>query len=264
VTDGEIPLSDGGTSVSGSVLVGGRVHRSAGFWTASVHALLEHLSTVGFDGSPRVVGFDDRGREVLTFVPGETPTRPWPSWMVSEEALAGLASLLRRYHDAVANFPAAPDARWRRWVGATGGPIVRHGDLWPSNVVFRAGAPVALIDWDFAQPGTRLDDLVSVAKHWIPLMSDDRATADGWPLPIDRVGRLRLLCDAYGLDGEDRSVLLATAVRNASWGYDSHKAWGEAGVPGFAEMWNEGSGPILLGDRAWLEAACAGLEEFLR
>jgi hypothetical protein len=103
-----------------------------------------------------------------------------------------------------------------------------------------------------------------LAKHWIPLMSDDRAAADGWPLPIDRVGRLRLLCDAYGLDGEVRSALLPTAVRNASWGYASHQAWGEAGVPGFAEMWSKGSGPLLLGDRAWLEATCTALGEFLR
>ena len=81
-------------------------------------------------------------------------------------------------------------------------------------------------------------------------MSDDRATADGWPLPIDRVGRLRLLCDAYGLDGEDRSVLLPTAVRNASWGYDSHKAWGEAGRDVEQRKWSASSGrPRLAGGR---------------
>jgi len=249
--------------VSGAVLRDGRVHRSVGPWTTAVHALLRHLEARGFEGAPRVVGLDDRGREVLTFVPGDTPVTPWPPWMAEDDALAGVGRLLRRYHDAVADFVPPPDAVWRRWVGAVGGPIIRHGDLWPSNVVFRAGAPVALIDWDVAQPGTRLDDLVSAAKHWIPLVSDERATADGWSVPIDRVRRLRILCDAYGLDPEERTTLLPTAVRNAWWGYRSHKEWGEAGVPGFAEMWRQGSGALILGDRAWLAEALTDLERFL-
>jgi len=249
--------------VSGSVLRDGRVHRSVGPWTSAVHALLRHLESAGFAGAPRVVGRDDRGREVLTFVPGDTPVRPWPGWMAGDDALAGVGDLVRRYHGAVADFLPPPDALWRRWVGALGGPIICHGDLWPSNVVFRAGAPVPLIDWDFAQPGTQLDDLVSAAKHWIPLISDERAAADGWSLPIDRVGRLRILCDAYGLDREARSTLLPTAVRNASWGYQSHKEWGEARVPGFAEMWEKGSGALILADRAWLEEALTDLERFV-
>jgi len=259
----ETPLSDGGTSVSGSTLIGGEVHRSRGPWTSAVHRLLRYLEEVGFAGAPRVVGFDDKGREILTFVEGDTASRPWPSWMMTDEALAGLGRLLREYHDAVSNFVAPAGAQWRRWVGAEGGTLIRHGDLWPSNVVFRAGVPVALIDWDFAQPGTRLDDLVSAAKHWIPLMSDDRAGAEGWALPLDRPKRLRVLCDAYGLEPQARSVLLPTAIRNAQWGYASHKDWGEAGVAGFAEMWRKGSGTLILGDLTWLENARPDLEMFL-
>jgi hypothetical protein len=57
--------------------------------------------------------------------------------------------------------------------------------------------------------------------------------------------------------------LLPTAVRNAWWGYRSHKEWGEAGVPGFAEMWRQGSGALILGDRAWLAEALTDLERFL-
>ncbi|HEV2368391.1 MAG TPA: aminoglycoside phosphotransferase family protein, partial [Acidimicrobiales bacterium] len=179
----EMPLSDGEPSVAGSVLIGGRVHRSTGPWTPAVHALLGHLEAVGFHGVPRVVGFDDRGREVLTWVDGQAPVLPWPEWMQSERALSALARLLRRYHDAVSGFVPPADAVWRSWLGSPGGPIIRHGDLWPSNLVFDLGLPVALIDWEFAQPGTRLDDLASAAKPWIPLISDERARALGWRLP---------------------------------------------------------------------------------
>jgi hypothetical protein len=258
----EVPLSDGGTTVAGSVLVEGRVHRRAGEWTDAVQALLAHLAAVGFSGAPRPVGFDDRGREVVSFVDGDAPAQPWPAWMCTDGALAGVANLLRAYHDAVEGFVAPPGARWRAWLGSPGGPLIRHGDLWPSNVVFREGMPVALIDWDFAQPGSRLDDLASLAKHWVPLMSDERAAGDGWRLPVDRRHRLRVMCDAYGLAIGEWQQLLPTVVRNATYGYASHKAWGEAGVPGFKEMWEGGSGDVILADRAWLEEARPALEAF--
>jgi Tol biopolymer transport system component len=41
-----------------------------------VHALLRHLESVGFEGAPRVVGFDDSGREVLTYVDGDAAVQP--------------------------------------------------------------------------------------------------------------------------------------------------------------------------------------------
>jgi Phosphotransferase enzyme family len=259
----EKPLSDGWPSVGGAVLRDGRVHRSTGPWTTAVHALLDYLEAVGYEGAPRVAGFDGRGREVLTWVEGEAPGFPWPRWMQTDDALAGLGELLRRYHDAVERFVEPADASWRAWLGSPGGPIIRHGDLWPANVVFRSGLPAALIDWDFAQPGTRLDDLASAAKHWVPLASDERALADGWSLPVQRVERLRVLCDAYGLGAEDRSALIPTVIRNSEFGYLSHKRWGEAGLPGFAEMWEQGSGDSILGDRAWLIGARHALERFV-
>lgn len=258
----EIELSDGWPSVAGSVLVDGEVHRSAGPWTPAVHALLRHLEAVGFEGAPLVVGFDDRGREVVTWVEGEAPAQPWPEWMRTDQALYDLAALLRRYHDAVANFVPPADSRWRRWLGSPGGPMIRHGDLWPPNVVFRSGQPVALIDWEFAQPGTPLDDLASAAKHWVPLISDERAVADGWNLPIDRVARLQVLCEGYRLGRTDRGALIPAVLRNSRYGYLSHKTWGEAGVAGFAEMWREGSGALILNDRVWLEGVRSELELF--
>jgi hypothetical protein len=50
--------------------VGETVHRSTSSWTQAVHALLAHLELVGFEGAPRVLGFDSEGREVLSFIAG--------------------------------------------------------------------------------------------------------------------------------------------------------------------------------------------------
>src|SRR5262245_47429779 len=64
----DVVLAGGGRTTvlrRGSIIV-----RATGPWARSVHALLRHLQDVGFEGAPRVVeeGFDEHGREVLTFI----------------------------------------------------------------------------------------------------------------------------------------------------------------------------------------------------
>jgi len=61
------PLSGGG--LTAAKRVGSTVHRVTGPWTPAVHALLRHLERVGFE-APRVIGIDEEGREVLTYVAG--------------------------------------------------------------------------------------------------------------------------------------------------------------------------------------------------
>jgi len=76
----EVTLPGGNTT--GATLIGDVVHKRAQPWTASVHAVLRHLENAGFDGAPRALGFDDQGREMLTYLPGETigDRTPWPAW----------------------------------------------------------------------------------------------------------------------------------------------------------------------------------------
>jgi hypothetical protein len=56
-------------NVGGAWRIGGTVHRTAGPWTPAVHALLEYLAPRA-EHIPRVLGFDEQGREILTFLPG--------------------------------------------------------------------------------------------------------------------------------------------------------------------------------------------------
>jgi hypothetical protein len=101
--EGEHPL--GGGQLSHVVRVGDTVRRSTGPWTPAVHSLLAHLERAGYRGAPRVLGIDDRKREILSFVPGEVPAPDGPPpYVWADAALAGAARLLRRYHDAVAEF----------------------------------------------------------------------------------------------------------------------------------------------------------------
>jgi hypothetical protein len=110
--DAEQPLPGGNVS-AGVVRVGDTVRRPAGPHTPAVHALLVYLHAAGFEGAPRPLGVDERGREVLSFIPG---TVPWPDrfeLLEPHQRLARAATLIREFHDAVTGFvpPAGPAGR---------------------------------------------------------------------------------------------------------------------------------------------------------
>lgn len=197
----EIPLVGGDVNVV--VRVGDTVRRPPE--PPGVVALLQWYEHVGFEGAPRYLGIDEQGREVLTFVEGEPAFAPVPS---SDEVVSAIGRLLRRAHDAQAGFAPPADADWDTHVaGAATGEVVGHLDLFWTNVVFRDGAPVALIDWELAAPASRVLEVALAATYWAGLRTDDQLLS--WGIPLARRGeRLRILCNSYGLDALQRSLLL--------------------------------------------------------
>ncbi|HVD51639.1 MAG TPA: aminoglycoside phosphotransferase family protein, partial [Candidatus Udaeobacter sp.] len=211
----------GGRSTTGVVRVGGTVRRPVGPWTPTIHAFLRHLRASGFTAAPEVLGFDEQGREILSYIPGETwgdhidpdepktalvTIRPWPAATRSDSALAAIGRLYADLHRAARGFrPAAPI--WREYdLPMRDGEIVTHGDAGPWNVVYRDGMPTALIDWDQAQPDLPTNDLAKIAWHFVPLGPDDFLRACGFHEPFAAARRLRVLCEAYGL--ADRAAIL--------------------------------------------------------
>jgi Ser/Thr protein kinase RdoA (MazF antagonist) len=206
------PLAGGNTSLV--VRVGDTVRRPAGPWTPAVHDLLRHVRSAGFDLAPEPLGIDDVGREVLSFAPGDNrrrrPSLAGLAW--SDRLLEEAGQAARRYHDAVRSFRPARPLLWRAGASTLGeGELVCHNDFAPYNVVTSDGALRAVIDWDFAAPATPLWDLAFMAWQWAPLHHPALAEDLGWSDAAGAGRRLRLLCDAYGL--EDRSALVDTIRR---------------------------------------------------
>jgi hypothetical protein len=79
-----------------------------------VHALLRHFEAVGFEGAPRLLGIDQQGREMLSFIEGDVFVSPEsaqdPVAILSDAKLVSAARLIRRFHDATAGTPFADDA----------------------------------------------------------------------------------------------------------------------------------------------------------
>lgn len=173
----------------------------------SIHAFLRAVRQAGFHGAPLPVGIDADGRERLEFIDGEVPVPPYPDWSQSDVALGSIAKLLRGLHDAASGF----DPEGFNWHHAladpAGGRLVCHNDVELSNVVFRNGVAVALLDFEAAAPGRPVYDLAQFARLCVPVEDEFDQARMGW-LPADRPARLRLVADAYGLDRKGRAELL--------------------------------------------------------
>jgi hypothetical protein len=245
----EVPLH-GGTANRGQVhRVGDTVRRPLRPSSPATHALLRHLEEVGFDGAPRVLGIDDAGREVLSYVPGEAVTAPAPAWGLTDAALAGVGRLLRRFHEAAAGFDPTPYT-WSHDVPEPfrrGG--VAHNDPNLDNVVFRDGVAVALIDFDLAAPGAPVWDVAAAARLWAPL----RAPVDIADSRRHReLDRLRILVDAYGLDEQGRADLLVAVLESHEWMCEIVRSGAADGVAGFAAYWTPEAEARNLRARSWL------------
>ena len=259
--DGADVVLRGGLTNEGLVSrVGQTVRRPPRATSPATRALLDHLEEAGFDGAPRVLGHDDRGREVLSFIEGEAPVEPFPAWAMTDQALVSVAELLRRYHDAAASFDPAGHAWPRSVPPAFGGGIVSHNDPNLDNVVFAGGRAVALIDFDLAAPGSATWDVACAARLWAPLR-DERDAPE--PLPGRALARLRTFVDAYGLPERDRSRVIDAVPHAHEWAYDVVRDAVADGHEAFGRLWRDGGRARAERTRGWLAANAEDMRDAL-
>lgn len=256
----EIPLL-GGTANRGQVhRVGDTVRRPLPSSAPGVHALLRYLEDAGFEGAPRMLGVDEQGREVLSYVPGDAVIAPAPRWGLTDAALRSVGELLRRFHDAAAGFDPAPYPWPHRPPAPHGSGGMLHNDPNLDNVVFRDGRAVALIDFDLAAPGAPLWDIAATARLWAPLRSPSDI-ADG---RRDRaMARARILVDAYGLDEAGRVGLVDAVRASHDWMCGVVADGAAHGIAGFAAYWGPDAAARARRTDAWLHAHHGPITEAL-
>jgi Ser/Thr protein kinase RdoA (MazF antagonist) len=187
----EIPLG-GGAMTDGVVRVGDTVRRPSRFATQLMRDVLVHLERAGFDAAPRWLGYDDQGRDVLSWIDGETFTErgqmhpyigdPPERVTFSDEQIAAVMQLLRRYHDTFDD------------------GVICHGDFGPWNIVWRDELPHAVIDFDNAYRGDVADDVAYALRMFVSY-----GFAAGTPAEL--VQRTRVALQAYGATFDVPAIL---------------------------------------------------------
>lgn len=236
-----------GGNLNQAVRIGDTVRRRAGPWTPAVHSLLRYLEQAGFE-APRALGIDEQSREILGYIPGESfagGTVAVPDGVLDEDHLVAAARLLRRYHDVVAGFAPPPDAQWRI-VAPSDHELICHNDWSPWNALFRDERLVVMLDWDLAGPGSRAWDVGAAAACWVTLSSGNNLFN-----LAERAQRLRLFCDAYGLD--DRSRLLSTIQLRTEHVARFIEERARAGEPGFVTLASWDTPALMARDIAYLD-----------
>ncbi|WP_448625673.1 phosphotransferase [Geodermatophilus sp. URMC 64] len=223
----EIPLS-GGAQSTGIVRVGATVRRPRHGRSDVVQALLRHLADTGFTGAPRPLGYDERGRQVVSWIDGHVPHH-LPA-LLTDAQLISVTALVRAFHDASASFPGLAD-----------GDVMCHGDLGPHNTVFRGDEAVGLIDWDGAVHAAPW--IVDFA-HAVWCCADLTESA----VPVaDQARRLRLMCAGYpGMTPREAIEELTARFRRAR---ADHAANGRIGAVAVFEdllRWMRLHGPRLV------------------
>jgi hypothetical protein len=246
---GEVLLYGGLTHAGRVSRVGNTVRRPRRPTSPSTWALLDHLERVGFDGAPRFLGVDDRGREVLSFIPGHAAIEPYQDWALTDQALVSVAELLRRYHDAAASFDAS-GRNWPEFVPAEFREgLVSHNDPNLDNVIFSGGVAVGLIDFDLAGPGSAVWDVTCAARLWAPLRDEHDAPEELRGRSLDR---LRMFTDAYGLARRERSRVVDAAIHTHERCYRVVRAAVDGGHETFGRMWREGGEAKADRTRRWI------------
>jgi hypothetical protein len=184
----------GGALTEGVVRVGETVRRPPGPNAELTRDVLRHLESVGFGAAPRWLGVDDEGREVVSWMEGETFTErgrmhpyvgdPPDRVTFTDEQICAVFRLLRRYHDAF------------------GDDVICHGDFGPWNLVWRGGFPIGIIDFDDVRRADASEDVAYALRVFIGY---GLAEAE----PEELVQRTRLALDAYGRRFEVPFILAA-------------------------------------------------------
>lgn len=184
------------------------VSRDRRDWSTTVHRLLSHLAAAGLEGLPVPLAERSAERDEVSFVEGTTAV----DVVLSRDQVESFGHLLRSLHDAGADFNALPTDVWQPFEFRAHTPdpfsertflseiVIGHGDTGPWNVLTTSAESVSLIDWEFAGPIVRLDEIA--ATCWLAMRFHDPEVDAVAPLTSleEKVELLSVFLDGYRLD----------------------------------------------------------------
>lgn len=227
--------------------------RPANPWTKDVHAFLHYLIANGFTCVPHPMGFAEDGRERVSYVEGIVYNDSLPAEILTDEVLAGVAKLLRRYHDIGGGYMENLSGA-EPWMLPARSPaeVLCHGDFAPYNMTFAEGKLYGVIDFDTLHPGPRLWDIAYAAYRWVPFVSE--TNPDHTFDTANQIRRLKVFADAYGMDPQQRKGLAEMMVRRVGALVEYMRGEAANGNPDVIRNIEEGHMDLYINDIAHFEA----------
>lgn len=225
---GELSLF-GGRTASEVVRVGDTVHRSMGTHSEFSQSLLKVLEEKEFSHAPRFLGIDEKGREILTYIEGEV-VHGEVKW--TDTQLNKVVEIIRDFHNSTEGSKLAGDKE-----------VVCHNDIAPWNVVVKDNVPVALIDFDGAEPGNRVDDLAYFLWTFLELGNDTP--------PKEQATKIKLLCDKYGF--KDGSKLVGAILEQQEKILKMRKEMAKIASNEESRKFSEDRIPIITSEMEWVK-----------
>lgn len=233
-----------GGNVSNVVRVGDGVRRDIKPNSNQTHELLKHLESKNFKFAPKFLGIDEKNRERLSFIKGESGNYPLKKYMWSNQVLIEIAQMLRGYHDAVSDFPLMNE--WLPMENTPGNKeVICHNDFAIYNIIFNHEKPVGIIDFDVAAPGPRLWDVAYTLYTCVPLSRlwhDEFGKVVTYDLSKDaelRKQRVQLFLESYDIKELKKDVFDMVILRLEALTKYINKAASE-GNSAFQKMIDEG------------------------
>ncbi|GFP75503.1 aminoglycoside phosphotransferase family protein [Clostridium fungisolvens] len=178
-------------------------------WSSTIHRVLLHLEKVGDTNSPRFIGIDESGMEILSFVPGECKDN-YPFTNDKNDQLLiikKVAVMIRKYHDAMLSFKRTEKDKWMfSYNGSLEKEVICHNDIAPYNITFVDDIPYGMIDFDTCCPAPRIWDIVYALYRFVPfsekIYDSEKQKYRSYDVDVDKEFRknsIGVFFDAYGM-----------------------------------------------------------------
>lgn len=193
----------GGNTADSVVRLASTVRKPMTPSTPAVHRFLAHLRATGFESCPGVLGIDEKGRQVLEFVPGPLWADNAPHTQID---FRRVGFTIRALHEASISFQQPEEAQWYFRYERDEHELICHNDLAPWNLVCGPERWV-FIDWDAAAPSTRLWDLAWACISFPPFKPESSLS--------EATTAMHALLDGYGLEEASFAKLIRLMISRA-------------------------------------------------